>query len=252
MNIIQSTLRNNIVSVFSRAGFNIRRKRFTLSYCRQKLIEILNIASVIDVGANIGQYASSLREEGYQGNIISFEPLTNAFIQLQENAKNDPLWECQNLALGNRIDDTVEINVAANSVSSSFLNTSPILKKQESLTQVTEKQCVSMVTLDSLAEELKVKSRPTLLKIDSQGMEKPILEGALTLLPDIVGIELELALLAVYDNQDTIVDLLTYLKELEFEMVHIEPAFFAKPIPCVLEANGIFLRKDVLHRIYDL
>ena len=75
---------------------------------------------MLDVGANSGQFAASLRDAGYQGRIVSFEPLSGAFADLERAAASDPLWSCINLALGEE-NCTAVINVSANSYSSSLL-----------------------------------------------------------------------------------------------------------------------------------
>src|SRR5690242_20492587 len=50
------------------------------------------IDTVIDVGANTGQYASALRKAGYTGRIISFEPLSEAYAELEKKSRPDPKW----------------------------------------------------------------------------------------------------------------------------------------------------------------
>jgi FkbM family methyltransferase len=59
------------------------------------------ISLVLDIGANNGQYGKLLRDIiGYQGRIVSFEPLSDAYGLLKKTAASDPLWECHNNAFG--------------------------------------------------------------------------------------------------------------------------------------------------------
>ena len=46
---------------------------------RSALLNHLKINKVLDVGANVGKYGEDLRDAGYEGEIISFEPLKNVF-----------------------------------------------------------------------------------------------------------------------------------------------------------------------------
>lgn len=76
---------------------------------------------VFDIGANAGQFAQSLRELGYRGRIVSFEPQSEAREQLERAASVDPLWEVAPKAAIGAEDGEIELNLAANSISSSLL-----------------------------------------------------------------------------------------------------------------------------------
>ena len=80
------------------AGFDVTR--FPPDGSREAFLEKLDISVVLDVGANEGQYATGLREMGYQGRIVSFEPLSEQFNLLEGLCSADALWDCHNLALG--------------------------------------------------------------------------------------------------------------------------------------------------------
>lgn len=69
---------------------------------RFALMEHLGIDLVLDVGANTGQYASSLRKAGYRAQIVSFEPLHRAYSRLARSAECDRRWRAVRLALGAR------------------------------------------------------------------------------------------------------------------------------------------------------
>ncbi len=78
------------------------------------------ITTVLDVGANVGQFAELLRLMGYRGKIISFEPLRAAYQELAAKAAADGNWEAHNFALGMQCGHAT-INVSNYSVLSSLL-----------------------------------------------------------------------------------------------------------------------------------
>ena len=91
-----------------------------------KLIDSLSINKVFDIGANEGQFGQSIRKGGYKGQIVSFEPLSDAWIELKNNANNDSNWLIhERVAIGNS-NGEIKINISNNSVSSSVL---PMLKQ---------------------------------------------------------------------------------------------------------------------------
>ena len=77
------------------------------------------IDTVLDVGANIGQFAQRIRSHGYDGRIISFEPVSSVYETLINAARSDPLWETRQLALGDCSGSKL-INISKSTVYSSF------------------------------------------------------------------------------------------------------------------------------------
>ena len=57
-----------------------------------RALTVQGIDAVIDVGANVGQYASSLRAAGWVGPILSIEPAPEAHAVLRARAADDPRW----------------------------------------------------------------------------------------------------------------------------------------------------------------
>lgn len=116
MNLIRDTAKS-----FARSlGYEIRR---TGSHFYKRPIDFIrsrNVDLVVDVGANIGQYGESLRKDGFEGWIVSFEPTGAAYQALAARAGRDGRWKALNMALGEK-EGTVEINVSEDLVFSSIL-----------------------------------------------------------------------------------------------------------------------------------
>ena len=58
-----------------------------------KTLKLVDINVIFDIGANVGQFAREIRQHGYKGKIISFEPLTSARKKLLSFASRDPDWQ---------------------------------------------------------------------------------------------------------------------------------------------------------------
>jgi len=108
--------------VLRRLGLDLQRYRADEHPLarRARLLEARSVATVLDVGANSGQFGRELRELGYRGRIVSFEPLSAAFAALERAARGSPPWEVHRCALGEQ-PGRASIHVAANSYSSSLL-----------------------------------------------------------------------------------------------------------------------------------
>src|SRR5688572_27094993 len=178
------------------------RKHNSLAFEHARLALLLaanQVDLVLDVGANTGQWAKELRRAGYYGDMISFEPLATAHNQLKKYARRDPRWTvAPRVALGERSAE-VEINVAANSFSSSMLQMLPmhLAGAPESVYVGSEK--VPMTTLDSLiGSVIPADCSRVFCKLDVQGYEAQVLAGAATLLRRTVGLQMEISLAPLY------------------------------------------------------
>ena len=205
------------------------------------LLRSNRIDLVFDVGANFGQYATSLRECGYRGRIVSFEPLTSAFARLEANAKADPLWEVVNIGLGDR-DERATINIAGNSQSSSLLEMLPAHLKSAPVSAYVGKEEITVSRLDSVFSKYHRRGDRTFLKLDAQGYERKILEGASLSLSDIQGIQLEMSIEPLYSDEMPYLEMLGYLAGIGFTLASIEPGFGDPESGRMLQMDGIFFR----------
>lgn len=208
---------------------------------RKLFFESHGIDVVYDVGANAGQFALELRDSGYRGKLISFEPLSSAFKKLSEAAKNDPNWQVQNCALGNT-EATAEINVSENSWSSSLLEVLPtcVLAAPDSV--YIGKEAISIKTLDTLFHKYCDPDSRVFLKIDTQGFTKKVLEGGEHSLKTIRGLQIEISLVPLYEGEPLIGELVSFLQRRGFTLIFISPEFIDNRTGQQLQVNGLFFR----------
>jgi FkbM family methyltransferase len=201
-----------------------------------------NVEVVLDVGANLGQYAMNLRRFGYNGRIMSFEPVKACFDRLLATSANDYDWTAHRIALGTTAGLST-INVAANNgASSSFL---PMLESHVNAApdaQYVRQEKVNVATVDEfVAEHLKPDAR-VFLKLDVQGFEKAVIQGAQHTLPSLVGVQLEMSFVPLYDGGMLYLEAFDWAASQGFTLMSIEPMFTHPRTGQLLQADGIFIR----------
>lgn len=210
---------------------------------RKTLLDLYRIDIVLDVGANTGQYAELLRAIGYAGRIASFEPLQAAFKTLSRNAKDDRGWSAFNYALGD-YNGTAKINIAGNSYSSSLLEMLPAHLASAPESQYVGSEEVRIRTLDAVFEETCTEGDNVYLKIDAQGFEKQVLDGAALSLPHIDTIQIEMSLVPLYRDQPLFGDIFGFLTDKGYRPVQFEPGFADANSQRLLQVDGIFHRLE--------
>ena len=209
------------------------------------LLGHLGATTVLDVGANIGQYATALRASGYDGAIVSCEPLSDAFAHLQRRSARDPRWEVRRTAVGSEI-GTAEINVSANSFSSSLLEMTDAHTSAAPGSETVAAEHVPLTTVAELVRELDLDPDRTLLKIDTQGYEAPVLDGAGPLVGKLAAIALELSFVPLYAGQQLFDELVGRLREAGYVLYAIEGGFGDKRTGRMLQCDGLFVRADLV------
>lgn len=225
-------------------GFEIHR--FSLKKSSQarlmKMLSLHSIDLVLDVGANVGLYSKALRRNGYQGFLIAFEPLTNARDKLLKLSGNDKMWDVAPQAAIGAEDGEIEINIAGNSTSSSILNMMDSHKQAAPHSQYIDTEKVPLRRLDTLTGEYRKKYSNIFLKIDTQGYEHFVLEGAEKTLDSVIGIQLELSFVPLYEGQILYNDLMEKMKLLGFSMWEISTVLTDPKSGRLLQVDAIFFR----------
>jgi FkbM family methyltransferase len=214
-----------------------------------KTLKLVDINVIFDIGANDGQFAREIRHHGYRGNIISFEPLTSARKSLLSSASRDPGWKVhEQSAIGDQ-DGEIEIHIAGNSVSSSVL---PMLESHSSAavgSAYVGSERVPIFRLDSVANRYVDKNSNLFIKIDTQGYEWQVLDGASETLKRAQGILCELSLVPLYHEQHLWRDIVDRLNQKGFMLWALQKGFTNPKTGQSLQMDAIFVRKTELKNL---
>ena len=220
----------------------MQRKGFDLIYFRSlnTILTHHRVNVVLDVGANTGQYGHKLRELGYGGRIISFEPQKRPFAELSAAAGRDGNWTAVSIGLGNQ-EGQKSINVYDDTCLSSMLTLDE--KTYFYGAKQVGAETIEIRTLDGVIDQYTKASDRILLKIDTQGFEKPVLAGAEQSFARLVGIQLELSLTPIYADQPHLDEMIAFLREKGFILWQIQRGICNLKTGQELEADGIFIHR---------
>lgn len=206
------------------------------------LLKKYSISSILDIGANSGQFSRDLRELGFYGKIYSFEPQTAVFNILKENSKKDKNWIVNNYAIGN-FDGKSEINISKNTFSSSLLEMMPEHLLSAPQSKYIGKEEIEVKRLDTVFPEIITGTKENVfLKIDTQGFEKQVLEGAQESLKQVSGIHLEMSLVPLYKGDTSFENMNSYLNSLGYHLCSIEMEFDNPDTHKLLQIDGIYYK----------
>lgn len=212
----------------------------------QRVLEHHAITLVLDVGANVGQYVRRLRHGGYAGRIVSFEPLSAVHAALSRAAADDPLWTvAPRLALGDG-DAPVRLNISAHSDMSSVLDFTREMAGLLDSSAYVGSEMAPQARLESVLPEHAAPEDRVLLKIDTQGTERRVLDGALGVLERLPLIQIELSIVPVYRGETPWLEMVRLLDQLGYRPVLVLPGYFNRRIARLISMDGVFARADRL------
>ncbi|HWI16013.1 MAG TPA: FkbM family methyltransferase [Burkholderiales bacterium] len=203
-----------------------RREQLEFEIHLRALFARLEIDTVLDVGANRGQYRDFLRYQvGYEGDIVSFEPIPEIAARLEERARQDPKWRVLCCALGSA-DGQADFNVARSDQLSSFLPAD-----HRNVRELTEKNVVvrtipvKLRRLASVISDLGLarKLAWTYLKMDTQGFDLEVMAGAGPWVEQFAALQSEVACLRIYQGAPELHESLQRLGAYGYEITGMFP-----------------------------
>lgn len=171
------------------------------------------IHTIVDVGANSGQFAAHIKRVFPQAKLFCFEPLAEAFAELQGWADRQAgRVEIFNLALGDKEGEARMFRHVEHSPSSSLLQTTEICNQLYPQTQSQDSVVVKLTTLDAALGSQSLQPE-ILIKLDTQGYERQVIQGATNVLKKAKACIVEINLFQLYDRQPSFLDLAVLLNE---------------------------------------
>jgi FkbM family methyltransferase len=237
-------LTSALQKIFHVAGVQIKRFPDVAIRRRLKLMKTCDINVIFDIGANIGQTGIHFREYGYTGKIVSFEPLNDAYAQLLKASKGDQKWETRNCAIGNA-DTTTKINISGNSVSSSLLDMLPTHENSAPESKYVGQQEILVKKIDTVFPEIVGASDNVMLKIDTQGFEKMVIDGAKSSLDQIKIVQLEVSLVPLYKDELLLTEMIQFMDKMNFQLFSLEDAYEDSITGQLMQVDCVFANKNL-------
>ncbi|WP_045866146.1 FkbM family methyltransferase [Streptomyces sp. WMMB 714] len=221
------------------------RKAAASALCARHVAEFLvnyEVNCVIDVGANRGQYGRQLRESGYRGRIVSFEPVPDPLAGLRKAAERDPDWWVRPCALGRSA--SVQSMHLGWKTMNSLLKPSAYGQRRYRRFADTRTAQVQVERLDEVMDEALeglADPRP-FLKMDTQGFDMEVFAGAGERLGEYVGMQSEVAALQLYEGSPHMTEAIAAYEEAGFGITGLYPVTREEGTGRVVEFDCVLAR----------
>jgi FkbM family methyltransferase len=198
----------------------------------------LNVNTVLDVGANTGQFAQVAHTVFPKARIYAFEPLPSCQDQLREKMKGAERFQAFGTAIG-RENGRVTMHESASSPSSSIL---PMTNEHAEAFPWTEEGReieVDLRRLDYFLPQMQLEGL-VLLKIDVQGYSMEVLMGASETLARVDLVLVETSVVTLYEGESTFDDVYQFLKDAGFTFTGVLDQLVHPESGAILQIDAIF------------
>lgn len=195
--------------------------------------------TILDIGANEGQFARMAREIWPGAFIHSFEPLPQVHAVLAQGFTGDDRFKAHKVALSDRAGSQI-MHCSAFSPSSSLLPMAEVHKQEWPQSASHTDVEVELLPLDDWARDSAPLQGPLLVKIDVQGFELHVIDGGVGTLAKAEVVVLEASFHEFYEGQPLFADIHARMQALGFVYRGNVEQYASKDKSCVLYADAIF------------
>jgi FkbM family methyltransferase len=193
------------------------RTRVAASIEHDRVLAGLGLQTVVDIGANRGQFALCIRRLYPAAQIYAFEPLDKPARIWLETFAGDARATLFNKAVAAE-SGAATMHVSRWDVSSSLLPIAPLQRDNFPLSQEISQQIVSKVLLADCVDPAAIKA-PALLKLDVQGSELSALQGCADLLDRFQFVYVEASFVELYIGQALATEIVAFLLQRDFKLL---------------------------------
>lgn len=232
---------------FQKRGYNIV-KREQYAFQDQKAFFATDKAiTIFDVGANHGETAMEYLQNFPKSTVYAFEPLPNLYDYLDSRFRNNQQVKPQKIALSDSNGEAV-FHVNGSQDTSSLLASKSLDSLPQSYAEVlktTSQITVKTQTIDNFCQANKI-SHIDILKLDVQGAELKVLEGAKEMLQtgNIKLIYTEVIFLPTYEQQVVFNDLVAFMQKNRYKLHFFYNVGFNGTTGRISQCDCIFVQED--------
>ena len=244
--VVRSRLKQPVKRLFRTLGFDIMRHYepgLTVETHLRALLPMLEVDCVLDVGGYWGEFGTRLRDSGYSGRIVSFEPVAANVERLTKVAARDHDWQVRRAALG-RAMGRLQLNVTSGTQFSSFRQPLAAVLSEMPGAAVERREEVAVYRLDEvIADCLPRPDSRVFLKLDTQGWDLEVLAGASDCLDRVVCLQSEISVRPIYEGMPRYLEALAAMEGLGFEPTGFFPVARDRRLRLV-ELDCVMTRSD--------
>lgn len=215
-----------------------RRRR--KDWWKYRWLRAQSIGTVLDIGANTGQFATRVRHALPEAQIYSFEPLADCYQRLVGRMGGDPKFLAFPVALGDAPGQAV-IHRSAHRPASSLLEQSDLLKRIYPEAGPSEPETITIRTLDEVATSLKLTGN-VLVKIDVQGYEDRVIRGGTKTIASAKALLMEISFQKLYEGQLLFEGLFDLVRPLGFTFHGLQGQALDETTGQLLFGDAVFLK----------
>jgi FkbM family methyltransferase len=230
--------------VLKHTGLHVRRYT-PVSDWREVLLHHARrhgVRTIVDVGANVGQFATEIFSAGWDARVLSIEPLPEAHATLSARAARNASWTVLPRCAAGDQAGVAKINISDNSASSSILAATPKLNAIAPQARVIAQASTDVWPLSDIIMKAGAPG-PYLIKMDVQGYEGKVLAGAEEIMPDVCMIYTEMSLEPIYEGELNFAQLSQYIIDLGFGCVAMYPGYADYAAREISQVDAIFVRR---------